>query len=115
MSTSGVFQHFYTDLVKMLPMNDDTFIAQLFSISLLPGDVKDHVESKPTSASKATYFLDHMVKPSVTAGVGGHFNDLIKVMEYSEYNGVKELAGHIRCKLRKRAVISEIDIILCVC
>ena len=108
MSTSKVFQHFYAKLVKTLPMDDAVFIAELFSANLLPDDVKDVVESKPSQASKASYFLDHMIKPSVMTGVGRSFDDLIKVMEDSEYDGVKELAKLIRCRLRKQPANNEI-------
>ena len=107
MSTSKVFQHFYAKLVKTLPMDDVVFIAELFSANLLSGEARHLVDSKPTPASKAKYFLDHMIEPSVTTGVGSSFDDLIKVMEDSEYDGVKELAKLIRCRLRKRPANSE--------
>ena len=96
-----MFQHFYPELVQILPMNDVTFIAQLFSVNL---DSKDLMDSRPTQASKASWLLDHMIKPSVMTGIGGQFNDLIKVMENSEYDGVKELAKLI---LREQTVNSE--------
>ena len=99
-STSKVFQHFYAKLVKMLPMDDALFIAELFSANLLPGDVKDQVKSMSTSADKATHLLDHVIQPSVMTGVGSSYDDLIKVMENSEYDGVKELGGIIRSKLK---------------
>ena len=107
MSTSKVFQLFYAKLVKTLPMDDAVFIAELFSANLLPGDVKDFVESKPSRAIKASYFLDHMIKLSVMTGAGRSFDDLIKVMENSEYDSVKELAELIRCRLRKRPANSQ--------
>jgi len=107
MSTSKVFQQFYPQLVEMLPMKDVTFLSKLFSANLLPDDVKDVVESKPSQASKASYFLDHVIKSSVITGVGRSFDDLIKVMEDSEYNGVKELAKLIRCGLREEVVNGE--------
>ena len=108
MSTSKVFQHFYAKLVKTLPMDDAVFIAELFSANLLPDDVKDQVKSMSTRADKATYLLDHVIQPSVITGVGRSFDDLIKVMEDSEYDGVKELAKLIRCRLRKQPANSEI-------
>ena len=107
MSTSEVFQHFYPQLVEMLPMDDVTFLSKLFSANLLPGNVKDQVKSMSTSADKATHLLDHVIQPSVTTGVGSSFDDLIKVMKDSEYDGVKELAKLIRCRLRKRPANSE--------
>ena len=100
MPTSKVFQHFYAKLVKMLPMDDAVFIAELFSANLLPGNVKDQVKSMSTPADKATHLLDHVIQPSVMTGVGSSFDDLIKVMEDSEYDGVKELGGIIRSKLK---------------
>ena len=100
MSTSEVFQHFFPQLVNILPMNDVTFTAQMFSSKLLPGNVKDQVKSQATQADKATYFLDHVIKPSLTSGVGSSFNKLLKVMEDSEYDDVKELSQQIRSRLR---------------
>jgi len=60
-------------------MDDAVFIAELFSANLLSGEAKYLVDSKPTRASQAKYFLDHMIEPSVMTGVGRSFGDLIKV------------------------------------
>jgi len=80
-------------------MDDVIFTAQLFSAKLLPGNVKDQVKSQATCANKATYFLDHVIKPSLTSGVGSSFNKLLKVMDDSEYDDVKELSKQIRSRL----------------
>ena len=103
MSTSEVFKEFYCKLVETLPMNDALFIAKLYSRDLLPDDNKEYVQSLPTRANKAMYFLDHVIKPSVTTGVGSSFDQLLNVMEDSEHQGVKELAKLIRTSLRKRS------------
>ena len=95
MSTK-VFQKFYATLVKTLPMNNAIFMAELYSRDLLPDNLKEHVESLATSAKKASYFLDYVIKPSVTIGDASRFDDLLNVMEDSEYQGVKELAKLIR-------------------
>ena len=55
-------------------MNDALFIAKLYSCDLLPDDIKEYVQSLPTNANKAMYFLDHVIKPSVTSGVGSSFD-----------------------------------------
>ena len=95
------FQQFYSKLVKTLPMNDVIFIAELYSRDLFPDDVKEHVESLATSPQKASYFLDHVIKPSVTSGVGRSFDKLLNVMEDGDYEGVsvRELAKLIRDSL----------------
>ena len=93
MSTSDVFKKFYVKLVKGLPMDDTLFRAELFANDLLPGDHKERVESLATKSDKAAYFLDHVIKPSVTSNDhGSSFDKLLSVMEDSEYQGVKELA-----------------------
>jgi len=94
MSTSEVFQQFYAKLVKTLPMDDTLFIADLFSEGLLPGNLKDQIQKKSTSADKAMHFLDNGIKPGLTSDVGS-FNKLLNVMKGSEYGEVKELAQKI--------------------
>ena len=107
MSTSKVFKDFYAKLVKTLPMDDAVFIAELVSADLLPCNAKNQVKSMSTRADKATHLLDHVIEPSVKTGVGRSFDNLIKVMEDSEYDSVKQVAGMIRCRLRKRLVNNE--------
>ena len=80
-------------------MDDPLFVAELFSHDLLPGDHYDQIESRSTRADKAVYFLNHVIKPAMVSDVGS-FNELLKVMEDSEYSNVKELAQQIRSKLK---------------
>ena len=82
-------------------------LTKFFSANLLPDDVKDQVKSMSTRADKATYLLDHVIQPSVITGVGRSFDDLIKVMEDSEYDGVKKFAKLIHSKQTEGAVNSE--------
>jgi len=72
-------------------MNNVTFVSKL-----LPGNIKDKVQACPTQADKTAYFLDHIIKPAVTIGVGKTFDDLLAVMEDCEYDGVKKLAKIVR-------------------
>ena len=104
MMAADVFRYFYVQLVKKLPMDDAIFTAQLFSHDLLPGDAKEQVEAKATRADKTTYFLDHMIKPSLANTFVGSFNKLLKVMEDSEYEDVKELAKLITTRLIEGAM-----------
>ena len=73
MSANEVFTKFYLQLVTTLPIDDPLFTAKLFTNDLLPGDHKGHVESLPTKSDKASYFLDHVIKPSVTSNDGSSF------------------------------------------
>ena len=103
MSTSEVFKQFFAKLAKSLPMDDPIFVAELFSHDLLPGDHYDQVESQSTRADKAVYFLNHAIKPAMVTDAGS-FDELLNVMEDSEFCNVKELAQQIRCKLKEEPV-----------
>ena len=105
MSTSEVFKEFYCKLVETLPMNDVTFVAKLYSRGLLSREFKNQLNclSDKTSAVKATMFLDSVIEPSVSTGVGSSLDQLLNVMEDSEHQGVKELAKLIRTSVRKRS------------
>ena len=106
MSTSEVFKQFFAKLTKSLPMDDPIFVAELFSHDLLPGDHYDQVQSRSTRADKAVYFLNHVIKPALTTGVGS-FNELLNVMEDSEYCNVKELTVQIRHRLQEGSVNTD--------
>ena len=103
MSTSEVFKQFFAKLAKSLPMDDPIFVAELFSHDLLPGDHYDQVESRSTRADKAVYFLNRVIKPAMVTNAGS-FNELLSVMENSEFCNVKDLAQQIRCKLKEEPV-----------
>ena len=102
MSADKVFQQFFAKLAKSLPMDDVIFVAELFSRDLLPGDHYDQVESKPTRAHKAVYFLNHVIKPAISIDARS-FNVLLDVMEDSEYCNVKEFAQQIKSELKTNA------------
>ena len=53
---------FYFELVKTLPMDNACFRLRLYSAGVMPGNLKDEVQSKPTHADRAEYFLDQGVK-----------------------------------------------------
>ena len=101
--SSAVFKQFYSKLVETLPLNDAIFIAKLYSSDLLPDDLKERVGSLQTEAEKTMYFMDHVIKPSVTSDDSSSFDKLLNVMESSNYPCVKELANQIRVSIKKRS------------
>ena len=100
-----VYKLFYADLIKVLPMDDITFIGQLYSQDLLPGDLKGKVKSHSTQAEKASYFLDHVIEPSLsTSDSKESFERLISVMKRYNTPAVKELASKIRGELAANCI-----------
>ena len=109
--SSEVFQQFYSKLVKILPMDDAMFTAELFSNDLLPGNLKNQLKLvHKTSADKAVILLDSVIGPNVTNGNdGSSFDKLLYLMENSEYQHVKELAKQIKANatLKKKPTTDD--------
>ena len=76
-------------------MDDECFIAELYSNNLLPGDLKHEIKSLTTSAKKAAEFLDRVIQPAVTTNGNKMFNVLLTVMRNSGNNDVIHLAENI--------------------
>ena len=80
-------------------MDDELFIAELYTNELLPGDLKNEIKSLTTSAKKATKFLDHVIEPSITNNDNRIFNILLTVMRSIDNNDVIRLADNIHSML----------------
>ena len=107
MSHNDVFVKYYEKLVVALPMDDVMFTARLFSHGLLPGNLKQQVQSQTTSEEKATYFLDHKINPDVTISNFTSFDTLLEVMENWESDSLKELAKEIKTTLMEGTTIGQ--------
>ena len=94
-----VFKSYYSKLVRLLPMNDECFMSELYTNDLLPGDLKADVESLPTSTKRASKFLDNVIKPSVENNDARKFHILLKLMKENDDISIKELADKIRISL----------------
>ena len=88
-------------------MNDVIFTAELYTNKLLPGDLKEHLESLPTSARKASKFLDTVVKPSIENNDVTRFSTLLIVMTNSDDSIVKRLAEEIQPALHQGSFSNE--------
>ena len=95
-SVLDVFQEYYTELMRALPMNDKYFVAELYSKKLLPGNLKADIESLPTSAERASKFLDDVIKPSVENNDCTKFHTLLRLMKENDDVTVKQLADTVR-------------------
>jgi len=87
---------FYKDLVIILPFTDPIFRAHLKSAGLLPGDLKQTIESKSTSAEMTSYFLDHGINNDENS-----FLKLIEIMEVFASKPINNLASKIRNEMEQ--------------
>ena len=92
-------------LVKCLPMDDTLFITKLSACKLLPGDTHSQLKTLPTRVDKASYFLDHVIKPALDIDDTSSFDDLLSVMEDCGYAHVEKLACKIKSAMNKRSKI----------
>ena len=106
MSTSEVFKQFYFKLVTILPVDDTTFLAKLFSCNLLPGNLMNQVMAKETRADKAVCFLNGKISSDISIGDFRSFDKLLSIMEDSGNNSLKLLAKKIRTALKVETVIN---------
>ena len=79
-------------------MKDVIFAASL--VQLLPGDLKDQVESKPTQAEAAACFLDNGITPALECGKNESFSVLLSVMELFGSIPLRMLAQEIKKEIQ---------------
>lgn len=75
-------------------MKDAIFMSHL--VKLLPGDLKEEIGSKSTTAKAATCFLDNEIKRGLECGDNKPFLFLLSVMESFDSCVLKELSMNIR-------------------
>ena len=102
-----VLKHHYPELLRLLPMEDNIFIGELFKNNLLPHNLKADINSLCTRADKVTKFLDSVITPSADNLNSINFNILLQVMMNSNDNAVKQLADTIICNLNQNCLLSE--------
>ena len=90
MMTEAIIRKYFLNLVEYLPMNDVKFRARLYSAGLLPGNLRDEVQSKPTPAEKTEHFLHYGIKNDTDS-----FNKLLTIMENHDDDLLKKLAEMI--------------------
>jgi len=96
LSTEANFDKYYQEFVKCLPMDDPTFLDNLYSQDFLSGDMKNKIESMETKTAKASYFLDQVIVPSLTMNNNNLLERLIKLIGDSESEVLQDLYKTLR-------------------
>ena len=99
MAYKEVYRHYFGKLIKCLPMDDSLFLAMLSEHELLPGDTEGKVRSLTTQTEKATYFISHVIKPSLEVDSRVYFDKLLLVMTESGYKHVEEISSKIKSEI----------------
>ena len=84
-STERVFKQFYVKLVKSLPMQNATFLAELFSSHLLSIELKKVIKAERTSEDKTMCFLDHKIYHDISKGDFRSFDTLLYIMKKNDF------------------------------
>lgn len=96
-----VYTKYMEKLVKCLPMSDVLFVTKLSTKNLLPGNMQSKISSLPTPADRSSYFLSHVIKPSLDIDITSSFDTLLSVMLNCEYEHVQTLATQIKDEIAK--------------
>lgn len=120
MAYNNVYQKYFRDLIQSLPMDDSLFIAMLSGYGLLPGDTESKINAKETQVEKASYFINHVIRPSLNIGNRVYPDKLLVAMTESGYEHVKELAHQIKSETSVpahsnsgKASMSQRSVVLC--
>ena len=98
-----VYNKFNDELIRILPMDNAHFLADLTAKKLFFGNLRAEVDGQSTSSDKASYFLSKAIQSSLEDPDDidiGPFSRLLEVME--RYNDIlRKLAAKIRKSLSK--------------
>ena len=95
------YQNHVEKLVKCLSMDDTHFITKLSAQELLPGDTENKIKTLSTPADKASYFLNHVIKPALDINETSDFDELLSIMQNCGYKHVQKLSVTIKCEIKK--------------
>ena len=102
MTHMEAYDNYVEKLMKCLPMDDTHFIIKLSTQKLLPGNTQNKIETLSTQADKASYFLNHIIKPALEISETCTFHKLLSVMEDCGYVYVENLSHKIKSEIDKQ-------------
>ena len=105
-SMKDLYTEYFPKLVRVLPMGDAHFIAQLYTCQLLPGDAKESIAAKATRADKASFFLGNYIETGFDDdGSNPLFVELLKLMQRSGDLVLKKVASDIDSQIKRSTVL----------
>ena len=97
--TKKIFDEFNPNLVRILPLKDPHFLAELTKQHLFSGDLKEEVMAESTQARAATKFLYAAIERSLDVDEREPFDRLLQVMEKFGDLTLNKLAQDIKQEL----------------
>ena len=99
-----VYKAYYAKLVKVLPMSDAIFMAQLYVSQLLTDDAQISIGARVT-AEKASFFLDNYIERGFDDdGSNPLFLNLLKLMQRSDNLELKSVANEINSRINEGTI-----------
>ena len=94
MSAKDILRHHKVELLKILPLEDEIFLAILEKFQLLTDGNGASIRAQIPSHNKVAYFLQHVVEQTPDV----YLPSLICAMEQFDNLAVKRLANDMRKK-----------------
>ena len=110
MSAKEVLRQYIVELLKVLPMKNPTFLSVLEQNGLLPGDTRDRIEAEKTTADKADYLIQHVIKTAMDL----YLPKLLEAMESyckKDVNGnvaLEDLTGEMKAEMKSMCLFNYI-------
>ena len=102
MSSEEVFKKYGIKLYRALPMDDSDFLKMLKNCDILPEDCRDKLKTQKTKVDKATYYIQHVIRPSAEL----YLPKLLQAMEqyYKEYHNdvLQDLLVHVIAEMNSK-------------
>ena len=93
---TDLFERYHSGLMQSLHMNDPNFIQILYKYKLLNDDMKDVLHSMTTVSEKASFFLEHALRPGLNYK---RFQKLLSAMKQSSHDKVIDMAYELQLQL----------------
>ena len=92
------YESLLPSFVRVLPMEDPMFLANLIASNMFPGDTMGAVVAQPTKDKKAAEFLSKCIEPEFSEDGNSNkmLEKLLVIMEGSSFEPNKELAKQLK-------------------
>ena len=94
-----VYNQYNNDLIKVLPMDDPSFISDLCRSKLLPSYIEGKLKGL-LGFDKSSYFLDEMIKRPLNIDDDSSLHKLLSVMKNNERPHVVKLARKMEARIK---------------
>ena len=100
MSAKDVLKNYLVELLKVLPMRDNTFLSILEQNGLMSDNDRDSIKAERKQNDKADYFIQHVIKKSTDKYLPKLLTAMEKYCEEQTDIALSDLAADMRAEMK---------------